>query len=159
MKKLELRQIIREEISRVIKENPQPNSYVSMLEDELGTKVTISYYSTNDDKFTVYPNSKPNSQFYDERNAQRIDLEVKDGKFSFSGAFGYDKSIIPMAQLMGQKPKETNIAGMSVIDAGLSGSKPEVNINQIKKLVTIMQKGLKDEAQAQANFYKNRTPD
>ena len=40
-----------------------------------------------------------------------------------------------------------------------SGDGPLVSIRDLKYYVKQLQKGLRDEAQAQADFYRNRQPD
>ncbi len=132
--------------------------YGDMLEDEIGYKVAAPRYDPKGDRLNIYPNSKPGeTQYYDDRTAQRISLAVDtDGNFYIIGIFGYNRSIEPIAQKMQLRPGRSSFAGYSQIT-------PDTKIlatpTNLKRLADIMKKGLGDEARAQADFYRDRTPD
>jgi hypothetical protein len=118
------------------------------LMDELGVMV-----APNGRDIMVYPNSKPGDRYYDSRSAQLFRLAVNNGQYKFSSAGGYRRSIQPIAQMFGLGiNNNTGVAGRS----GVSSYPNEisVSIGEIKKLVNIMQQGLKDESKAQSDFYK-----
>ena len=132
--------------------------YSDMLEDEIGYKVAAPSYNPKGDRLTIYPGKKPGEdQYYDDRTAQRISLAVDtDGNFYIIGISGYDRSIEPIAQKMQLKPNRSNIVGFSYISPATKMLSTPTNL---KRLADIMKKGLRDEARAQADFYRDRTPD
>jgi len=132
--------------------------YSDMLEDEIGYKVAAPSYNPKGDRLNIYPGSKPGkTQYYDDRAAQRISLAVDtDGNFYIIGIFGYDRSIEPIAQKMQLRSNRSNFVGMSYITPDTKILSTPTNL---KRLADIMKKGLGDEARAQADFYRDRTPD
>ena len=79
---------------------------------------------------------------------------TRNGKYHFSNAGGYTRSIQPIAQYLGAEVRgNTGIAGRAAVDVSLN--KPSINIPELKKFITMMQQGLKDESRAEADFYKN----
>ena len=118
------------------------------LMDELGVMV-----APNGKNIMVYPNSKPDDRFYDSRSAQLLRLAVNSGQYKFLAASGERKSIQPIAQMFGLEiDNNTGVTGRSGVD---SYSNPiSISVDGIKKIVNVMQQGLKDESQAQADFYK-----
>jgi hypothetical protein len=121
------------------------------LMDELGVMVAPDPQNGRD--IMVYPNSKPDDRFYNSRSAQAFRLAVNNGQYKFNSAGGYRRSIQPIAQMFGLGiNNNTGIAGRSGVE---SYSNPiNISIDGIKKLVDIMQQGLKDESKAEADFYK-----
>lgn len=118
------------------------------LIDELGVMV-----APDGGDMMVYPNSKPGDRFYDSRSAQKFRLAVNNGQYKFLAAGGYRRSIQPIAQMFGLEiNNNTGIAGRS----GLSSySNPiSISVDGIKKIVNVMQQGLKDESNAERDFYK-----
>ena len=127
---------------------------VQKLMDELGVMVT-----KDQGDLKVYPNSKPDDRFYSGGSAQAFKLRAKNGQYKFLSAGGYDRSIMPIARMFGLEVNDnTGVAGRSGVE---SFSNPiSISLDGVKKIVNIMQKGLKGESNAQADFYKNwRNPD
>lgn len=132
-------------------EEEQIDPQVDTLQQALGVKVAPARFGK--DNYTIYPDSTPDrDRYYDNRTAQSITIKAEDGKYYFSTAGGYDRSIQPIAYHLGADVRDTRTAGYSAVD--LSLNKPEVSIDVLKKLVYLMQKGLKDESKAQSDFYK-----
>ena len=132
-------------------EEDEPNTLeteAQKLIDELGVMV-----APNGKNIMVYPNSKPDDRFYDSRSAQLLRLAVNNGQYKFLAAGGERKSIQPIAQMFGLEiDNNTGVTGRSGVD---SYSNPiSISVDGIKKIVNVMQQGLKDESQAQADFYK-----
>ena len=132
-------------------EEDEPNTLeteAQKLMDELGVMV-----APNGKNIMVYPNSKPDDRFYDSRSAQLLRLAVNSGQYKFLAASGERKSIQPIAQMFGLEiDNNTGVTGRSGVD---SYSNPiSISVDGIKKIVNVMQQGLKDESQAQADFYK-----
>jgi len=104
-------------------------------------------------RLRIYPDSKPGDRFYDSRSAQGFSIAVEDGKYLFSSAGGYRRSIEPIAQLFGVEPNyNTGVAGRSSIDMSLK--KKPIDLTTVKMIVNYMQQGLKDESKREADFYK-----
>jgi hypothetical protein len=80
-------------------EEEQVDPQVDTLQQELGVKVTPARFGK--DNYTIYPNSDINDRYYDGRSAQTITIKVEDGKYYFSTAGGYRRSIQPIAQYLG----------------------------------------------------------
>jgi len=132
-------------------EEEQVDPQVDTLQQELGVKVTPARFGK--DNYTIYPNSDINDRYYDGRSAQTITIKVEDGKYYFSTAGGYRRSIQPIAQYLGAELRgNTGIAGRAAVD--LSLNKPSLSSKELKQFVTAMQQGLKDESNAFADFYK-----
>jgi hypothetical protein len=133
-------------------EDTRINPQVDILQQALGVKVTQSY--TNSDRLVIYPDSAPDREkYYDSRSAQTINILAKDGKYHFSSAGGYGRSIQPIAQYLGAEVRgNTGIAGRAAVDVSLN--KPSISIKELKQFIAIMQQGLKDESRAEADFYK-----
>ena len=132
-------------------EEEQVDPQVDTLQQELGVKVTPARFGK--DNYTIYPNSDINDRYYDGRSAQTITIKVEDGKYYFSTAGGYRRSIQPIAQYLGAELRgNTGIAGHAAVD--LSLNKPSLSSKELKQFVTAMQQGLKDESNAFADFYK-----
>jgi hypothetical protein len=121
------------------------------LMDELGVMVAPDPQNGRD--IMVYPNSKPGDRFYNSRSAQLFRLAVNNGQYKFLAASGYRRSIQPITQMFGLEiNNNTGIAGVSGVN---SYSNPiSISVDGIKKIVNVMQQGLKDESNDQANFYK-----
>lgn len=133
-------------------EEEQVDPQVDTLQQELGVKVTPAQFGTN--KYIIYPNSEINDRYYDSRSAQTINIKAEDGKYYFSSAGGYGRSIQPIAQYLGAElRRNTGIAGRVAVDVSLN--KPSISIKELKQFITIMQQGLGDESNAFADFYKN----
>jgi hypothetical protein len=124
------------------------------LIDVLGVMVAPSPNNYSDEiRLRVYPDSEPGDRFYNSRSAQGFSLVAKDGKYFFSSAGGYRRSMEPIARVFGLDVEgNTGIAGRYQIDA--NRNKREVNLVTIKMIVNYMQQGLKDESKAQGDFYK-----
>jgi hypothetical protein len=124
------------------------------LMDELGVMVAPdSQNYGNQIRLNIYPNSKPGDRFYDGRSAQRFTVAVDNGQYLFSNGGGYRRSIVPIAQYLGAEVRgNTGVAGRAAVDVSLN--KPSISIPELKKFITIMQQGLKDESNAEADFYK-----
>ena len=132
-------------------EEEQIDPQVDILQQELGVKVAPARFGKNN--YTIYPDSKIDDRYYDDRSAQTITIEAKDGKYYFSTAGGYRRSIQPIAQYLGAELRgNTGIAGRAAVDVSLN--KPSISIKELKQFINIMQKGLKDESNAFADFYK-----
>lgn len=132
-------------------EEEQIDPQVDALQQELGVKVTPARYGTNN--YTIYPDSGINDRYYDSRSAQTMNIKAEDGKYYFSSAGGYRRSIQPIAQYLGAELRgNTGIAGRAAVDVSLN--KPSISLSELKKFITIMQQGLKDESRAEADFYK-----
>ena len=118
------------------------------LIDELGVMV-----APDGRDIMVYPNSKPGDRYYDSRSAQKFRLAANNGQYKFLAAGGYRRSIQPIAQMFGLGiNNNTGIAGRSGVD---SYSNPiSISVDEIKKIVNVMQQGLKDESNAERDFYK-----
>jgi hypothetical protein len=104
-------------------------------------------------KLRVYPNSKPGDRFYDNRSAQAFSLNYSKGKYQFLTAGGYNKIIQDIAKLLMLPIRSnTGYAGRSSVDTSLR----PINISQsnIKKIVKIMQDGLRDESKSESDYYK-----
>jgi len=137
---------------RKLYEEEQVDPQVDALQQELGVKVTPARFGK--DNYTIYPNSNINDRYYDGRSAQTITIKVEDGKYYFSTAGGYRRSIQPIAQYLGAELRgNTGIAGRAAVD--LSLNKPSLSSKELKQFVTAMQQGLKDESNAFSDFYKN----
>ena len=132
-------------------EEEQIDPQVDTLQQELGVKVAPASFGK--DNYTIYPNSGINDRYYG-RSAQTITIKAEDGKYYFSTAGGYRRSIQPIAQYLGAELRgNTGIAGRAAVDVSLN--KPSISIKELKQFITIMQQGLKDESNAEADFYKN----
>lgn len=133
-------------------EEEQIDPQVDTLQQELGVKVTPAQFGK--DNYTIYPDSTPDrDRYYDSRSAQTITIKAEDGKYYFSTAGGYRRSIQPIAQYLGAELRgNTGIAGRAAVDVSLN--KPSISIKELKQFITMMQQGLKDESNAQADFYK-----
>lgn len=132
-------------------EEDEPNTLeieAQKLMDELGVMV-----APNGKNIMVYPNSKPDDRFYDSRSAQLLRLAVNNGQYKFLAAGGERKSIQPIAQMFGLEiDNNTGVTGRSGVD---SYSNPiSISLDGIKKIVNVMQQGLKDESNAERDFYK-----
>jgi hypothetical protein len=104
-------------------------------------------------KLRIYPNSKPGDRFYDNRAAQSFLLNYSKGKYEFLTAGGYNRTIQDVAKLLMLPIRSnTGYAGRSSVDTSLR----PVNISQsnIKKIVKIMQDGLRDESKSESDYYK-----
>jgi hypothetical protein len=124
------------------------------LMDALGVMVKSSSEKWNNTiRLKVYPDKKPDGEFYNSRTAQNFSLVVDNGKYLFSHGFGYGRSIQPIAKFFGKEARDSSIAGMNAVDTSLRPV--EVSLNTIKNLVKIMQSGLAGEAGAQYDFYKD----
>ena len=132
-------------------EEEQVDPQVDILQQELGVKVAPARFGKNN--YTIYPNSGIDDRYYDSSSAQSFTIKAEDGKYYFSTAGGYYRSIQPIAQWLGVNVRNTNTAGHTAID--LSLDKPQVSISELKKFVATMQQGLKDESNAFSDFYKN----
>lgn len=134
-------------------EEEQIDPQVDILQQELGVKVAPAQFGKNN--YTLYPDSTPDrDRYYDDRSAQTITIEAKDGKYYFSTAGGYRRSIQPIAQYLGAELRgNTGIAGRAAVDVSLN--KPSISIKELKQFIAMMQQGLKDESKAQADFYKD----
>jgi hypothetical protein len=130
---------------------------IDKLQQALGVKVALMDYSK--DRYFIYPNSKINDRYYDNRAAQTISVLAKDGKYYLLTVGGYIRSVQPVAEMLGLEARRSGgIAGRYSIDVSLK--KPKISISQLKKCIVLMQKGLKAESDAEAEFYKNwRNPD
>jgi hypothetical protein len=133
-------------------EEEQVDPQVDTLQQELGVKVTPASYGKNN--YIIYPDSTPDREkYYDSRTAQTINIKAEGGKYYFSSAGGYRRSIQPIAQYLGAEVRgNTGIAGRAAVDVSLN--KPSISIKELKQFITIMQQGLKDESRAEADFYK-----
>ena len=133
-------------------EEEQVDPQVDTLQQALGVKVTPARYGQNN--YTIYPDSTPDREkYYDSRTAQTINIKAEDGKYHFSSAGGYGRSIQPIAQYLGAEVRgNTGIAGRAAVDVSLN--KPSISIKELKQFITIMQQGLKDESNAFSDFYK-----
>ena len=133
-------------------EEEQVDPQVDTLQQALGVKVAPASFGK--DNYTIYPNSDINDRYYDGRSAQTITVKVEDGKYYFSTAGGYRRSIQPIAQYLGAELRgNTGIAGRAAVDVSLN--KPSISIKELKQFINIMQQGLKDESNAFSDFYKN----
>jgi len=133
-------------------EEEQIDPQVDTLQQELGVKVAPASFGKSN--YTIYPNSKIDDRYYDSRSAQTITIKAEDGKYYFSTAGGYRRSIQPIAQYLGAELRgNTGIAGRAAVDVSLN--KPSISIKELKQFITIMQQGLKDESNAFSDFYKN----
>jgi hypothetical protein len=72
-------------------EEEQVDPQVDTLQQALGVKVAPASFGK--DNYTIYPNSGINDRYYDGRSAQTITIKVEDGKYYFSTAGGYRRSI------------------------------------------------------------------
>ena len=132
-------------------EEEQVDPQVDTLQQALGVKVAPASFGK--DNYTIYPNSGINDRYYDGRSAQTITIKVEDGKYYFSTAGGYRRSIQPIAQYLGAELRgNTGIAGRAAVDVSLN--KPSISIKELKQFINIMQQGLKDESNAFSDFYK-----
>jgi hypothetical protein len=124
------------------------------LIDVLGVMVAPDPNNYSDQiRLRVYPDSKPGDRFYNSRSAQGFTIAVENGKYLFSSAGGYRRSIEPISKIFGLDVNgNTGVAGRYNVDASMN--KREVNLVTIKMIVNYMQQGLKDESKAQADFYK-----
>ncbi len=124
------------------------------LIDVLGVMVEPDPNNYGDQiRLRIYPDSKPGDRFYNSRSAQGFSIAVEDGKYLFSSAGGYRRSIEPIAQLFGVEPNyNVGVVGRSNIDMSLK--KRPINLATIKMIVNYMQQGLKDESKREADFYK-----
>jgi hypothetical protein len=133
-------------------EEEQVDPQVDALQQELGVKVAPASFGK--DNYTIYPNSGIDDRYYDGRSAQTITIKAEGGKYYFSTAGGYRRSIQPIAQYLGAEVRgNTGIAGRAAVDVSLN--KPSISIKELKQFITIMQQGLKDESNAFSDFYKN----
>ena len=131
----------------------QSDQYLDQLQDAVGYKVAAPSYNPKGDRLTVYPDSEPSrDKFYDSRTAQTIGVKIIDGNFYITSLFGYSRGIEPIAQQLGLKPGGSSMAGFSTLFPEGNGIK--ATPDQIKRLGKQLNKALKDEAQAQADFYK-----
>ena len=127
--------------------------YLDQLQDAVGYKVAAPSYNPKGDKLVVYPDSDPSrDKFYDDRSSQRIGIKIIDGDFYIQSFFGYRRGIEPIAQQLGLKPGGSSLAGFSNLFPEGDGIK--ATPDQIKRLGKQLNKALKDEAKAQADFYK-----
>ncbi len=110
------------------------------LIDVLGVMVEPDPNNYGDQiRLRVYPDSKPDDRFYNSRSAQGFSIAVEDGKYLFSSAGGYRRSIEPIAQLFGVEPNyNTGVAGRSNIDMSLK--KKPIDLATVKMIVNYMQK-------------------
>ena len=124
------------------------------LIDVLGVMVAPDPNNYSDQiRLRVYPDSKPGDRFYNSRSAQGFTIAVENGKYLFSSAGGYRRSIEPISKIFGLDVNgNTGVAGRYNVDTSMN--KREVNLVTIKMIVDYMQQGLKDESKAQADFYK-----
>jgi len=124
------------------------------LMDVLGVMVEPDPNNYGDQiRLRIYPDSKPGDSFYNSRSAQGFTIAVENGKYLFSSAGGYRRSIEPISKIFGLDVNgNTGVAGRYNVDTSMN--KREVNLVTIKMIVDYMQQGLKDESKAQADFYK-----
>jgi len=139
---------------RFLNENDPPSDlYASELEKAVGFKVAPPSYNPNGDKLVIYPSSEPGTErFYDDKTSQRIGVKIIDGKFYIQSIFGYSRGVEPIAQQLGEKPGSTSLVGFSIIMP--SGDGIKASTTQLKRLGNLLNKALKDEANAQRDFYK-----
>ena len=127
--------------------------YLDQLQDAVGYKVAAPSYNPKGDKLVVYPDSEPSrDKFYDDRTSQRIGIKIIDGNFYIQSLFGYSRGIEPIAKQLGLKPGGSSLVGFSNLFPEGDGIK--ATPDQIKRLGKQLNKALKDEAKAQADFYK-----
>jgi len=131
----------------VIKENSQ--TLADQLESELGVLVKPDRFDNGVD---IYPNKSPGDQVYSsDRMAQRIGLRY-DGGLLLKSIVGYKRSM----DLIGEPYNGTRMAGQGIWMP--SGGKP-ITMKDLKVYIIQLKRGLEDESQAQADFYKDRQPD
>jgi len=131
----------------VIKENSQ--TLADQLESELGVLVKPDRFDNGVD---IYPNKSPGDQVYSsDRMAQRIGLRY-DGGLLLKSIVGYKRSM----DLIGEPYNGTRMAGQGIWMP--SGGKP-ITMEDLKVYIIQLKRGLEDESQAQADFYKDRQPD
>ncbi len=109
------------------------------LIDVLGVMVEPDPNNYGDQiRLRVYPDSKPDDRFYNSRSAQGFSIAVENGKYLFSSAGGYRRSIEPIAQLFGVEPNyNTGVAGRSNIDMSLK--KKPIDLATVKMIVNYTQ--------------------
>jgi len=124
------------------------------LMDELGVMVVPDPQNYgNQIRLNIYPNSEPGDRYYDNRAAQRFTIAVDNGQYLFSNGGGYRRSIQPIALLFGvEVNNNTGVAGRSSIDMSLN--KKPVSLTTIRMISNYFKQGLKDESNAEADFYK-----
>ncbi len=119
------------------------------LENELGVLVKPDRF---DDGVDIYPNNKPGDEIFSgNRMAQRIYVKYDDG-LKLVAITGYNRSM----DLIGEPYNSTRMANQGIWMP--RGGKP-IGMDELKVYVLQLQRGLEGEAQAQADFYKDRQPD
>lgn len=122
----------------------------AQLENELGVKAQPASYDPDNNRVTIYPNSKPGDTIYStDVMAQTISVKYTDG-LKLTAIKGYTKSL----DLIGEPYNRTKYAGQGIwMITGKDGM--PVTINELKKYITQLQRGAEAESKAYHDFYKD----
>ena len=126
---------------------------VNDLESKLGVLVLPADYNPNKNKVVIYTQSRPGDEKPYGDMAQRITVSYDDeGEIELDAIIGYNRSM----DRIGKPYNRTRMAGQGIW-MPIGGEL--VTINDLKYYVKQLQLGHGEEAQAQADFYKDRQPD
>ena len=126
---------------------------VNDLESKLGVLVLPADYNPNKNKVVIYTQSRPGDGKPFGNMAQRITVSYNDeGEIELNAIIGYSRSM----DRIGKPYNRTRMAGQGI---WMPSGGELVTINDLKYYVKQLQLGHGEEAQAQADFYKDRQPD
>ena len=126
---------------------------VNDLESKLGVLVLPADYNPNKNKVVIYTQSRPGDKKPYGDMAQRITVSYDDeGEIELNAIIGYSRSM----DRIGKPYNRTRMAGQGI---WMPSGGELVTINDLKYYVKQLQLGHGEEAQAQADFYKDRQPD
>jgi hypothetical protein len=120
------------------------------LENELGVKAQPASYDPDNNKVTIYPESKPGDTIYSTNvMAQTISVKYTDG-LRLTAIKGYTKSL----DIIGEPYNRTKYAGQGIwMITGRDGM--PITVNELKKYITQLQRGAEAEKKAYHDFYKD----
>lgn len=126
---------------------------VNDLESKLGVLVLPADYNPNKNKVVIYTQSRPGDEKPFGDMAQRITVSYDDeGEIELNAIIGYSRSM----DRIGKPYNRTRMARQGI---WMPSGGELVTINDLKYYVKQLQLGHGEEAQAQADFYKDRQPD
>jgi len=126
---------------------------VNDLESKLGVLVLPADYNPNKNKVVIYTQSRPGDKKPYGDMAQRITVSYDDeGEIELNAIIGYSRSM----DRIGKPYNRTRMARQGI---WMPSGGELVTINDLKYYVKQLQLGHGEEAQAQADFYKDRQPD
>jgi len=146
----------------VFENMPSSEAILQDIVDELETKLNVlvlpADINPKKNKVVIYTEAKPRGEKPYGPMTQRITVSYNDeGEIELNSIVAYSRSLDLIGAIDGKEAGKTKYVGQKIWMA--YGDGPLVSIRDLKYYVKQLQKGLKDEAQAQADFYRNRQPD